>query len=107
MHTYRFALSRSFLILVLSTCALPLHAGITDMLLQNFTGTGGTSPGTGPEGALTVDSSGNFYGTTNQGGTYNAGVVFKLDASMGYAETVLHNFTGNVAGDGDGGFPTA
>lgn len=107
MRAYRFALFSGFLIFVLSTCALPLRAQITDILLQSFTGVGGTAPGASPDGTLIVDSSGNFYGTTTQGGTYNAGVVFKLDASSGYAETVLHEFTGNPTGDGDGAFPIA
>src|ERR1700690_507101 len=107
MPTYRLALLAGFSILVLATCALPLHAQITDVLLQSFTGTDGTAPGASPESTLIFDSSGNLYGTTTQGGTYNAGVLFKLDASNSYAETVLHTFTGNAAGDGDGGFPTA
>lgn len=105
MRTNRFALTGCFLILTLAFSAPPLHAQFTDILLQSFTGTSGAAPGASPEGTLIVDSSGNFYGTTTQGGTYNAGVVFKLDASNGYAETVLHEFSGNPTGDGDGGFP--
>jgi len=107
MRSYRFVLFAGFSIFVLMPCVLQLHAQITEMLLQSFTGTGGLTPGASPESTLIFDSSGNLYGTTTQGGTYNAGLLFKLDASLGYAETVLHTFTGNAAGDGDGGFPTA
>jgi uncharacterized repeat protein (TIGR03803 family) len=45
------------------------------------------------------DSSGNFYGTTANGGTANAGVVFKLDTSGN--ETVVYSFPGTA----DGGDP--
>jgi len=59
-----------------------------------------------PNGALPCaslyrDASGDFYGTTSGGGTYNAGVVFKLDQA-GH-ETVLYSFTGGA----DGGYPCA
>jgi uncharacterized repeat protein (TIGR03803 family) len=49
-------------------------------------------------GPLAGDRAGNLYGTTSQGGVYNMGTVFKLDAT-GH-ETVLHSFNGvdGVAG---------
>jgi uncharacterized repeat protein (TIGR03803 family) len=51
---------------------------------------------------LTMDASGNLYGTTAEGGAYGTGVVFELVNSHGrWTETVLHNFTGGS----DGGFP--
>jgi uncharacterized repeat protein (TIGR03803 family) len=50
---------------------------------------------------VVLDPVGNLYGTTYQGGTANAGVVFKLDISG--ALTVLYNFTGGT----DGGNPLA
>ena len=46
------------------------------------------------------DSAGNLYGTADYGGTANAGVVYKVDATS--HETVLYNFTGQA----DGGYPT-
>jgi uncharacterized repeat protein (TIGR03803 family) len=49
-----------------------------------------------PRAPLIRDAAGNFYGTTFGGGLYNAGTVFKLDAT-GY-ETVLYNFTGRADG---------
>jgi uncharacterized repeat protein (TIGR03803 family) len=56
--------------------------------------------GINPEGNLILDSAGNLYGTTNQGGTgtctaFGCGTVFKLSPSGGsWTETVLHNFMG-------------
>jgi uncharacterized repeat protein (TIGR03803 family) len=58
----------------------------------------GESPGSGP---LVRDSPGNLYGTTRSGGTYNNGVIFKVDING--SETVLYNFTGGA----DGGGPEA
>ncbi len=52
-----------------------------------------------PEAGLVRDSSGNLYGTTEAGGQYGNGTVFKL-ASDG-TETVLHSFAGSPS-DGDG-----
>ena len=48
---------------------------------------GGTTPWAG----LARDASGDLFGTTADGGTSNAGVVFKIDAAGN--ETVLHSFT--------------
>ena len=46
-----------------------------------------------------MDSAGNLYGTTENGGTYGNGTVFELvNSPAGYSEQVLHNFKG--AGDG-------
>jgi uncharacterized repeat protein (TIGR03803 family) len=53
-----------------------------------------TSDGTNPYCQLIADSAGNLYGTTQFGGASGDGTVFKLDASNGYALTVLHDFTG-------------
>jgi uncharacterized repeat protein (TIGR03803 family) len=51
-------------------------------------------------GAPTLDASGNLYGTTQLGGTDNAGTVFELvPTSEGpWTEKILHNFT--LGGDG-------
>jgi uncharacterized repeat protein (TIGR03803 family) len=56
----------------------------------------GRSDGSGPSGGLIRDRAGNLYGTTQTGGTYNKGVVFKLDPTG--KETVLYSFTGGTDG---------
>ena len=60
-----------------------------------YTFTGG-SDGFQPTGSLIRDDAGNLYGTTYSGGTYGAGVVYRLDAS-GHL-TVLYAFTGGSDG---------
>ena len=59
----------------------------------------GGADGDGPFAGVISDRAGNFYGTTDSGGTTSYGTVFKLDSSGN--ETVLHTFTG-VA---DGAYP--
>ena len=55
-------------------------------------------------GPLVVDSSGNLYGVTTYGGTFNEGIVFELSYSGNQlVESVLHSFTRG----GDGNSPTA
>lgn len=70
----------------------------TETVLHNFVG--GTD-GTTPTGGLLEDKGGNFYGTTSQGGTSNAGVLFKIGAKGKYS--ILHTFTGAT---NDGKYPT-
>ena len=72
--------------------------GGTETVLHNFTG---GSDGTTPTGGLLEDKAGNFYGTTSQGGTSNAGTLFKISAKGKYS--VLHSFTGAA---NDGKYPT-
>ncbi len=73
-----------------------LDASGTETVLYSF----GSSPdGAHPESALLRSSSGDFYGTTELGGLYGYGTVFKLDA-VGQ-ETVLYSF-GPMP---DGNFP--
>jgi uncharacterized repeat protein (TIGR03803 family) len=74
-----------------------------EKVLHSFSQTGGD--GTFPwYGSLVRDSSGNLYGTTLTGGTYEqcCGTIFKVDASG--KETVLYSFTGTGE---DGYFPQA
>ncbi|HEX4077303.1 MAG TPA: choice-of-anchor tandem repeat GloVer-containing protein [Rhizomicrobium sp.] len=75
-----------------------LDAGDTETILHNFIG--GTD-GTTPTGGLLEDKAGNFYGTASQGGTSNAGVMFKISAKGRYS--ILHTFTGAA---NDGKYPT-
>jgi len=65
---------------------------------------GTTGDATLPECDLVMDKSGNIFGTTFYGGTYNLGTVFELSNVSGvWTESVLHSFRGN----GDGWFPYA
>jgi len=45
--------------------------------------------GSAPNGDLIRDSAGNFYGTTQFGGSSNRGLVFKLD-STGHQTILVH-----------------
>jgi len=64
----------------------------------------GGAGGTYPLAGLTMDSAGNFYGTTYQGGANNLGTVFKLKAGKNnkFTYSVLYSFKG---GDTDGEYP--
>jgi uncharacterized repeat protein (TIGR03803 family) len=65
-------------------------------VLHTFTG--GADGGSSFAGVI-LDASGNIYGTTEMGGAFRGGTVFKIDPTG--AETVLYNFTGGA----DGEFP--
>jgi len=52
--------------------------------------------GYSPRAGVTLDSSGNIYGTTSAGGLFNYGTVFALNSSL--QETLLRNFTGGEDG---------
>ncbi len=54
-----------------------------------------------PQASVCQGPGGNFYGTTSNGGSTGAGVVFKLDARG--RQTVLYSFTGGA----DGAYPYA
>lgn len=64
-----------------------------ETVLYRFSG--GTDGGN-PEASLTMDQSGNLYGTTFEGGVYGYGTVFELSSSG--QETVLYSFTGGSDG---------
>jgi uncharacterized repeat protein (TIGR03803 family) len=74
-----------------------------ETVLYSFTG--GTD-GENPMSTLIFDSEGNLYGTTEYGGPYKYGTVFKLSpgANGEWNESVLHSFAGYSA---DGGYPSA
>jgi uncharacterized repeat protein (TIGR03803 family) len=96
------AISRSALTLaVLSTLLLvaarPAQAQ-SETVLYNFTG---ISDGANPDGSLTSDGKGNFYGTTIAG-ALRYGTVFELspNGSGGWNQTTLYTFTGGTDGGG-------
>ena len=81
----------------------------TETVLYSFPG---GSAGQAPYTGVISDSSGNFYGVTEEGGqtggncfSYGCGVVYELspNGSGGWTETVLHAFTGGA----DGNFPVS
>lgn len=76
-------------------------AGGAETVLHDFSG---GSDGALPFGSLIMDSSGNIYGTTSEGGNsgcteYGCGTVFKLGSDGAFS--VLHSFSGGT----DGGQP--
>jgi uncharacterized repeat protein (TIGR03803 family) len=70
-------------------------------ILYAFTGKNGD--GVAPLGGVVLDSKGNLYGTTFQGGSLNNGTVFELtpNGNGPWTETILYDFTGKS----DGGSP--
>ena len=70
------------------------RAHATYTVLHEFAG--GPNDGAGSGAEVTLDGTGNIYGTTNYGGTNGSGTIFKL-ATNG-TESLLHSFGG--AGDG-------
>jgi uncharacterized repeat protein (TIGR03803 family) len=95
----------TFLILFLTITAQPAM-GQSYTILHTFTGAG---DGATPTAGVTLDATGNLYGTTSQGGYLGnqyscashggCGIVFKLTHSNDvWRETVLHTFTGLTDG---------
>jgi len=66
--------------------------GWTETVLHTFNNNG--RDGYAPLAGLIIDSSGNLFGTTANGGSQGAGTVFELTpkAGGGYAEKILHSF---------------
>ena len=58
-----------------------------------------TPDGAAPMNGVTVDTTGNLYGTTSAGGTNGWGTLFELKPSgSGWTEAVLHSFLGGSDG---------
>jgi uncharacterized repeat protein (TIGR03803 family) len=68
-----------------------------EKVLYSFTG---GLDGNDPDTRLVMDDAGNLYGTTFDGGAFDAGTVYKVRPNG--VQTVLYSFTGSK----DGGFPT-
>lgn len=72
-----------------------------EKVLYSFCSLPRCADGQHPYAGLLVDKNGNMYGTTGNGGLYNAGVVYELSpTSSGWRETVLHSFGGKLDGYG-------
>jgi uncharacterized repeat protein (TIGR03803 family) len=81
-------------------------AGAVYTVIHNFLMTGGD--GCNPQDALLVATNGCLYGTTQNGGTYDQGAIFKMNTD-GSGYSVVHSFAG-TNGPGllsDGALPSA
>lgn len=71
--------------------------GWTETVLYSFGEA--KNDGLNPTGAVIFDKLGNLYGTTENGGAYGLGTVFRLAPSGGtWKETILHSFGEGVDG---------
>jgi uncharacterized repeat protein (TIGR03803 family) len=84
----------------------PNSGGFTESVVYSFRGSA-NDDGAFPQGALTADAAGNFFGVTSVGGHNNCGTVFKLTSGAGgsWSESILYAFcaTGKTS---DGYYPT-
>jgi uncharacterized repeat protein (TIGR03803 family) len=76
-----------------------LAAGGKESVLHSFDGFS-TTDGAEPSGGLVRDSAGNLYGTTEIGGQFGYGTVFRV--TPGGSERLLYSFAGYPS---DGAFP--
>jgi uncharacterized repeat protein (TIGR03803 family) len=81
-----------------------------ETVLYSFSGNGGlagSADAAFPYAGLVLGSDGNFYGTTDFGGAYNNGAVYRITPAG--TETVLYSFSGAgaLAGSTDGAGPAA
>ena len=85
--------SGRWLVCAVAAMALPLQALAAETVLHSF-----ASPprGANPQAGVIRDTAGNLYGTTYNGGTSGAGVVYKVNTSGQLI--VLYNFTGGADG---------
>ena len=69
----------------------------TESAIHEFAGPDGASLAAG----LTFDSAGNLYGTTQQGGVYDLGTVFKIihNSDGSWTHSVLFSFSGSDGGN--------
>jgi len=73
----------------------------SEKVLYSFAGSQPSGDGGNPYSSLIMDSSGNLYGTTVNGGLNGVGTVFELVNSSGtYSEKVLYSFSQYAGGDG-------
>ena len=68
----------------------------SENILYSFSSSG--SDGQYPYGGLTTDGAGRLFGTTEQGGSNNQGVVYELKKNgSSWTESVVHSFTGGTS----------
>jgi uncharacterized repeat protein (TIGR03803 family) len=78
-------------------------------VLYDFCAKTNCPDGSTPDAGLIVDQSGNFYGTTHDGGTNNFGTVYELvfdQAKQKWTEQVLYNFSCETDSCPQGASPT-
>jgi uncharacterized repeat protein (TIGR03803 family) len=82
--------ARLFFIAIAAVSVMPTAQAqsFTDKVIYSFTG--GSNGNEPLFSGVVRDASGNLYGTTYSGGSFNYGTVFRVDASGN--EIVLHNF---------------
>jgi uncharacterized repeat protein (TIGR03803 family) len=79
---------------------MPLNGGWAFTTLYSFAGV--CCDFVGPWASLVMDAQGSLYGTTNEGGAFGYGTVFKLTpGATGWSYVPLHDFTGRD----DGAYP--
>jgi uncharacterized repeat protein (TIGR03803 family) len=83
--------------------AIPGWAQVTEKILYSFVG---FTDGGNPQPGLVLDSKGNLYGTTLNGGANFEGTVFEVTPNSNgtWTEQVIHSFSG-FTGTGDGALP--
>ena len=106
-RTFFFGSRLALAILSVTLLAISTWAADHEKILHSF---GNGSDGAIPVGGLVMDTAGNLYGITYQGGIHfcqgigTCGTVFELSPREGdgWTETVLHNFNSNRS---DGFYP--
>jgi uncharacterized repeat protein (TIGR03803 family) len=101
MKTVRTATIAATIIASLFFASVPRALADTNVsLVHSFTG---GNDGAYPDSNLIADAAGNFYGTTQIGGAFGAGTIFKLNPTPDgkWHLSVLYTFTGGA----DGGNP--
>lgn len=73
----------------------PNGSGYTKSIIHDF---GGNGDGAFPYAGLIMDGSGILYGTTDEGGQFGYGSVFKLvpNGTGGYTESIVYSFDGST-----------
>jgi uncharacterized repeat protein (TIGR03803 family) len=69
-----------------------VSTGGTWTAMAQFTGTAGGVRGANPAAGLVLHSDGSLYGTTEFGGSEDAGTVFRIATTGAFAFTPLHSF---------------